>query len=103
MCCVVVVVAVANIELIDSLAACCRYQALEKNQQWMAYDQQREAYVQSVVGRTLELEQQLAQVKQQHTQQEANSGGELQGVHKLINRVSSASAIKHWKREKTSD
>lgn len=48
--------------------------ALEKNQQWLAYDQQREAYVQSVVGRTLELEQQLAQAKQQHTQQEATSG-----------------------------
>ncbi|KAM4524700.1 centrosomal protein of 55 kDa isoform 2-T3 [Odontesthes bonariensis] len=32
--------------------------ALEKNQQWLVYDQQREAYVQSVVTRTLELEQQ---------------------------------------------
>uniref|UniRef100_A0A8C3G9C7 Centrosomal protein 55 like n=1 Tax=Cyclopterus lumpus TaxID=8103 RepID=A0A8C3G9C7_CYCLU len=35
--------------------------ALEKNQQWLMYDQQREAYVQSVLGRTQELEQQLAQ------------------------------------------
>ncbi|XP_056153682.1 centrosomal protein of 55 kDa [Lampris incognitus] len=35
--------------------------ALEKNQQWLVYDQQREAYVQSVLARTLELEQQLAQ------------------------------------------
>ncbi|KAM6898563.1 centrosomal protein of 55 kDa [Lycodopsis pacificus] len=32
--------------------------ALEKNQQWLMYDQQREAYVQSVVARTQELEQQ---------------------------------------------
>ncbi|XP_063749140.1 centrosomal protein of 55 kDa isoform X2 [Eleginops maclovinus] len=49
--------------------------ALEKNQQWMAYDQQREAYVQSVLARTLELEQQLAQAKQQPTNQEATSDG----------------------------
>lgn len=77
-------------------------QALEKNQQWLAYDQQREAYVQSVVGRTLELEQQLAQVKQQHAQQEATSGGELQGVHKLISCVSSVSAIRNGARGNSS-
>ncbi|XP_071317927.1 centrosomal protein of 55 kDa [Trachinotus anak] len=47
--------------------------ALEKNQQWLVYDQQREAYVQSVVARSLELEQQLAQAKQQQTKQEAGS------------------------------
>lgn len=58
--------------------------------------------MQSVVGRTLELEQQLAQVKQQHAQQDAASGGELQGVHKLINRVSSVSAMKHCERERSS-
>ncbi|XP_029978259.1 centrosomal protein of 55 kDa isoform X1 [Sphaeramia orbicularis] len=46
--------------------------ALEKNQQWLVYDQQREAYVQSVVTRSLELEQQLAQAKQQQTKQEAS-------------------------------
>lgn len=46
--------------------------ALEKNQQWLVYDQQREAYVQSVLARTLELEQQLAQAKQQQTKQEAS-------------------------------
>lgn len=60
------------------------HQALEKNQQWLTYDQQREAYVQSVVARTLELEQQLAQAKQQQTQQEATSNGELKGLQKLI-------------------
>ncbi|XP_015230733.1 PREDICTED: centrosomal protein of 55 kDa [Cyprinodon variegatus] len=43
--------------------------ALEKNQQWLVYDQQREVYVQSVVARTMELEQQLAQAKEQ---QESN-------------------------------
>ncbi|XP_027145218.1 cone cGMP-specific 3',5'-cyclic phosphodiesterase subunit alpha' isoform X1 [Larimichthys crocea] len=47
--------------------------ALEKNQQWLTYDQQREAYVQSVLARTLEMEQQLAQAKQEHTKQEATS------------------------------
>ncbi|KAG7227908.1 hypothetical protein INR49_013702 [Caranx melampygus] len=47
--------------------------ALEKNQQWLVYDQQREAYVQSVLARSLELEQQLAQAKQQQTKQEAGS------------------------------
>lgn len=49
--------------------------ALEKNQQWLVYDQQREAYVQSVVTRSLELEQQLAQAKQQQTKQETSSDG----------------------------
>ncbi|XP_071391739.1 centrosomal protein of 55 kDa [Centroberyx affinis] len=43
--------------------------ALEKNQQWLVYDQQRETYVQSVVVRTMELEQQLAQANQALQQQ----------------------------------
>ncbi|XP_046888167.1 centrosomal protein of 55 kDa [Hypomesus transpacificus] len=34
--------------------------ALEKNQQWLVYDHQREAYVKAVLARTLELEQQLS-------------------------------------------
>lgn len=38
--------------------------ALEKNQQWLTYDQQREAYVRSVLAHTVELEQQLAHTKQ---------------------------------------
>ncbi|XP_037319567.2 centrosomal protein of 55 kDa [Pungitius pungitius] len=48
--------------------------ALEKNQQWLTYDQQREAYVRSVTARTQELEQQLAQ--QQQTRREAPSDAE---------------------------
>lgn len=52
------------------------HQALEKNQQWLVYDQQREAYVQSVVARSVELEQQLAQAKQQQTKAEESSEGE---------------------------
>ncbi|XP_072311986.1 centrosomal protein of 55 kDa [Eucyclogobius newberryi] len=47
--------------------------ALEKNQQWLVYDQQREAYVQSVLAHTRELEQQLAQVKPQQAKPEPAS------------------------------
>lgn len=39
------------------------------------YDQQREAYVQSVLARMQELEQQL-QAKQQETKQETGADGE---------------------------
>ncbi|KAK1792663.1 hypothetical protein P4O66_012593 [Electrophorus voltai] len=38
--------------------------ALEKNQQWLAYDQQREAYVRAVVEKTHQLEQQLSQANE---------------------------------------
>ncbi|KAG9345972.1 hypothetical protein JZ751_007787 [Albula glossodonta] len=50
-------------------------EALEKNQQWLVYDQQREAYVKAVLARTVELEQQLQQANQALQQQhkEANS------------------------------
>ncbi|XP_068615439.1 centrosomal protein of 55 kDa-like [Brachionichthys hirsutus] len=47
--------------------------ALEKNQQWLAYDQQREAYVQSVLARSAELEQQPGQATQQQTKAEATA------------------------------
>ncbi|XP_068161849.1 centrosomal protein of 55 kDa [Antennarius striatus] len=47
--------------------------ALEKNKQWLTYDQQREVYVQSVLARSAELEQQLGQAKQQQTKAEATS------------------------------
>ncbi|XP_026206330.1 centrosomal protein of 55 kDa [Anabas testudineus] len=46
--------------------------ALEKNQQWLAYDQQREAYVQSVLAHMRELEQQL-QAKQPETKKETGA------------------------------
>ncbi|XP_061564544.1 centrosomal protein of 55 kDa [Cololabis saira] len=49
--------------------------ALEKNQQWLVYDQQREAYVQAVVARSVELEQQLAQAKLQQTKTEDTAEG----------------------------
>uniref|UniRef100_A0A3B4WZM2 Centrosomal protein 55 like n=1 Tax=Seriola lalandi dorsalis TaxID=1841481 RepID=A0A3B4WZM2_SERLL len=63
--------------------------ALEKNQQWLVYDQQRETYVQSVLARSMELEQQLAQAKQQQTKQEAGSDAqaELKSQREQVTRV----------------
>ncbi|XP_048089961.1 centrosomal protein of 55 kDa [Alosa alosa] len=43
--------------------------ALEKNQHWLVYDQQREAYVQGLLARTQELEQQLSRPNQTFPQQ----------------------------------
>ncbi|KAM8806276.1 centrosomal protein of 55 kDa [Eudromia elegans] len=40
--------------------------ALEKNQQWLLYDQQREAYVRGLLGRIFELEQKSEVVYHQH-------------------------------------
>ncbi|NXL45353.1 CEP55 protein, partial [Podilymbus podiceps] len=51
--------------------------ALEKNQQWLLYDQQREAYVRGLLGRIFELEQKLEIVSQQEAK-ELNSEGNLQ-------------------------
>ncbi|XP_048843915.1 centrosomal protein of 55 kDa isoform X2 [Brienomyrus brachyistius] len=48
--------------------------ALEKNQQWLVYDQQREAYVKAVLARAFELEQQLKQAN--HALQEQNKEGD---------------------------
>ncbi|KAI7797085.1 centrosomal protein of 55 kDa [Triplophysa rosa] len=49
--------------------------ALEKNQSWLIYDQQREAYVQGIMARTRQLETQLNEALQQE-HKEANSNGE---------------------------
>ncbi|XP_058698059.1 centrosomal protein of 55 kDa isoform X2 [Poecile atricapillus] len=51
--------------------------ALEKNQQWLLYDQQREAYVRGLLGRIFELEQKTEIVSQQEPK--SNSEGHLQG------------------------
>ncbi|KAI1236325.1 hypothetical protein IHE44_0001610 [Lamprotornis superbus] len=51
-------------------------QALEKNQQWLLYDQQREAYVRGLLGRIFELEQKAEIVNQQESK--PNSEGHLQ-------------------------
>ncbi|NWW05138.1 CEP55 protein, partial [Oreocharis arfaki] len=50
--------------------------ALEKNQQWLLYDQQREAYVRGLLGRIFELEQKAEIVSQQDSK--SNSEGHLQ-------------------------
>ncbi|XP_042673873.1 centrosomal protein of 55 kDa [Centrocercus urophasianus] len=55
--------------------------ALEKNQQWLLYDQQREAYVRGLLGRILELEQRLETVSQQQPK-ESNAEGYLQEKQK---------------------
>ncbi|KAM6130695.1 centrosomal protein of 55 kDa [Phoenicopterus ruber ruber] len=51
--------------------------ALEKNQQWLLYDQQRETYVRGLLGRIFELEQKSEIVSQQESK-EFNSEGHLQ-------------------------
>ncbi|KAM9726255.1 centrosomal protein of 55 kDa-like isoform 3-T4 [Menidia menidia] len=43
--------------------------ALDKNKQWLEYDQQREAYVRAVVARISELEKQLREADQARSQQ----------------------------------
>ncbi|NXD75529.1 CEP55 protein, partial [Halcyon senegalensis] len=51
--------------------------ALEKNQQWLLYDQQREAYVRGLLGRIFELEQKSEILSQQESK-EFNSEGHVQ-------------------------
>ncbi|NXI50284.1 CEP55 protein, partial [Chloroceryle aenea] len=51
--------------------------ALEKNQQWLLYDQQREAYVRGLLGRIFELENKSQPFSQQQSK-ELNSGGHVQ-------------------------
>ncbi|NXF35840.1 CEP55 protein, partial [Nyctibius bracteatus] len=51
--------------------------ALEKNQQWLLYDQQREAFVRGLLGRIFELEQK-SEVASQQESKEFNSEGHLQ-------------------------
>ncbi|XP_065602740.1 centrosomal protein of 55 kDa [Cyrtonyx montezumae] len=51
--------------------------ALEKNQQWLLYDQQREAYVRGLLGRIFELEQRSEVVSQQQPK-ESNGEGHAQ-------------------------
>ncbi|XP_056385429.1 centrosomal protein of 55 kDa isoform X4 [Hyla sarda] len=46
--------------------------ALEKNQQWLVYDQQREAYVQGLMARLADLEQQAANTMKTQPAKESN-------------------------------
>lgn len=56
-------------------------EALEKNKQWLEYDQQREAYVRAILARMLWLEKQLNEANQDRSQQhnEDHSDGEPEG------------------------
>lgn len=69
--------------------------ALEKNKQWLAYDQQREAYVREIMARMLWLEKQLNEANQSRSQwhNEEHSEGEPEGqwavgTHHWSNRLS---------------
>uniref|UniRef100_A0A8C6ZSY8 Centrosomal protein 55 n=1 Tax=Nothoprocta perdicaria TaxID=30464 RepID=A0A8C6ZSY8_NOTPE len=48
--------------------------ALEKNQQWLLYDQQREAYVRGLLGRIFELEQKSEVIYHQHVTETTHEG-----------------------------
>lgn len=48
--------------------------ALEKNQQWLLYDQQREAYVRGLLGRIFELEQKSEIGSQQQSKEFSSEG-----------------------------
>ncbi|XP_066518795.1 centrosomal protein of 55 kDa [Hoplias malabaricus] len=65
---------------------------LEKNQQWLVYDQQREVYVQGILARMAELEQQLSQAKQSIQNSQEKSSLQVQsaspgGVEKQLELV----------------
>uniref|UniRef100_A0A3B3VEL7 Centrosomal protein of 55 kDa-like n=1 Tax=Poecilia latipinna TaxID=48699 RepID=A0A3B3VEL7_9TELE len=57
------------------------FQALEKNKQWLEYDQQREAYVRAILDKMLWLEKHLNETNQAHSMQhnEEHSYGESKG------------------------
>ncbi|XP_016145474.1 centrosomal protein of 55 kDa-like [Sinocyclocheilus grahami] len=55
--------------------------ALEKNHNWLVYDQQREAYVQGFLARTKELETQLNEANQALQQQHKEANSDCQSGH----------------------
>uniref|UniRef100_A0A9J8A0D3 Centrosomal protein 55 like n=1 Tax=Cyprinus carpio carpio TaxID=630221 RepID=A0A9J8A0D3_CYPCA len=55
-----------------------KQKALEKNHNWLVYDQQREAYVQGVLARTKELETQLNEANQALQQQHKEASSDCQ-------------------------
>lgn len=58
--------------------------ALEKNHQWLIYDQQREAYVHSILARMSELEQQLETVNQEQTKETRTEGKNQRDYEQLL-------------------
>ncbi|XP_030058893.1 centrosomal protein of 55 kDa isoform X2 [Microcaecilia unicolor] len=63
--------------------------ALEKNQQWLVYDQQREVFVKGLMARIFELEQQSQNAKQTHQERlkEASSGGQSEEKQKYFDKL----------------
>ncbi|XP_075072227.1 centrosomal protein of 55 kDa [Mixophyes fleayi] len=62
--------AVSNVHILEGQLK----DALEKNQQWLVYDQQRETFVQGLMARIFDLEQQVANAKKTERQaMESNS------------------------------
>lgn len=57
--------------------------ALEKNQHWLVYDQQREAYVQGVLARIKDLEAQLNEANQALQQQHKEAKSDDQSAQKV--------------------
>ncbi|XP_073452130.1 centrosomal protein of 55 kDa [Aquarana catesbeiana] len=57
-------VTLSNVQILEAQLK----DALEKNQQWLVYDQQREAYVQGLMARIFDLEQQVDSTKQDKQQ-----------------------------------
>ncbi|GAA6223397.1 centrosomal protein of 55 kDa-like isoform X1 [Lates japonicus] len=58
--------------------------ALEKNKQWLEYDQQREAYVRGIMARMLWLEKQLNEANQARSQQHnEDHSDEKEAMHQM--------------------
>ena len=80
-------------------------EALEKNKQWLEYDQQREAYVRAALARMSWLETQLNEANQARSQQhnEGHSDGEpagqwAVGTHHWGNRLSQQGFLRYQDR-----
>lgn len=58
--------------------------ALEKNHQWLVYDQQREAYVKAVLEEKYQLEQELHQAQKALPQHKVDLEGESVVKHHAI-------------------
>ncbi|XP_029465759.1 centrosomal protein of 55 kDa isoform X2 [Rhinatrema bivittatum] len=63
--------------------------ALEKNQQWLVYDQQREVFVKGLMARILDLEQQSRTTNQTRQEQskETSSGGQSEEKQKYYDKL----------------
>ncbi|KAM3862982.1 centrosomal protein of 55 kDa-like [Diretmus argenteus] len=62
-------------------------QALEKNQQWLAYDQEREAYVKASLARMSWLEQQLTKTNQEYNEVLSDEGKVIKEMQELYDKL----------------